>query len=522
MKHLFRKILIACNILMVASACTKNVNSSIISTTAVSDTFNIYPIPTVSKGNNSSGYAGWVGDVMPYYNNGKFQLFFLHDAPDRVKQSSAGQHPIHSFTTNNLLDFTYEGESIPYGNINTQDHLLGTGSVIKVDNIYYFYYTGHNGSSNWLQNNNPGWSAVNSREAIMYATSSDLKNWTKKAGFALNSPDGFSRNDFRDPFVFYNQEFNEYWMLVSGQQSGKGVLLVYKTNTPASDNWQLRGHLNVEGDYSMLECADVFKWGNQYYMLFAEDWSGTPGTHYRVANSTAGPWLKPSGGNDMFDGHQFYAGRMASNGAEYYIFGWAHRRNPENDNDTRTWAGNLISHELVKLNNGGLGVKAPVSVLNYFSKPTDLIIKSQDGTVNQSSSNYTVDGSASSAGYKFGEIQSSVKVNGSISFSNLMGRASIGFNAGTVNNGTYVIRFEPEANRIAAYNYGSEVTRVPFKFEAGKMYSFNLIIDNSIAVLYFNNEVALTNRVYGMKNKVWSLRADNIKFSVNNLKLFMH
>ncbi|MCH5684437.1 hypothetical protein LWM68_09270 [Niabella sp. W65] len=68
-------------------------------------------------------------------------------------------------------------------------------------------------------------------------------------------------NEFRDPYVFFNSEFNEYWMIVSAQQSGKGVLLVYKTTDPASNNWQLRGTLNVEGDYLMLECADIFKWG---------------------------------------------------------------------------------------------------------------------------------------------------------------------------------------------------------------------------------------------------------------------
>ena len=521
MKILFNSFFFIANTLLVLTGCDKNDGDNIIPEPQHQDTFNIYPKPTGPATTGNTGYAGWVGDVMPHYIDGKFHLFFLHDAPDMVKQSSAGQHPIHQFTTSDLVNYNYEGEAIPYGDVSAQDNLIGTGSVIKANNTYYFYYTGHNGSSSWLQNNNPGWATPNSREAVMYATSTDLKNWTKK-GFSLKAPQGFNMNEFRDPYVFFNNEFDEYWMLVSAQQSGKGVLLVYKTNDPASDNWQVLGTLNVEGNYLMLECSDIFKWGNQYYMLFAEDWSDTPGTHYRVAHSTAGPWTKPAGGNDMFDGHQFYAGRMASDGTKYYAFGWAHRRNPENDNGTRTWAGNLISHELVLLNNGNLGVKTPESVQAYFDKTAEISIKGQDGATTQSGANYTIDGTAAAAGYQFGEIKGTVKISGSINFSNTTGTASVGFNAGTEKNGTYLIRFEPASKRIAAYNNGSEITRVPFNFEAGKDYSFSLIIDNSVAALYLNNEVALTNRIYRVQDNAWSLRADNMKIVVNDLKISSH
>lgn len=518
----FKKIFLVVNALVLLIACDKGAINLKPYANVRADTFHIYPLPTAPSSTAQQGYAGWVGDVMPHFADGKFQLFFLHDATDVQKRSSSGQHPIHRFTTNNLTDFTYEGEAIPYGNIATQDQLIGTGSMVKAGSTYYFYYTGHNSSSSWLQNNNPGWTNANSREAIMYAQSTELKTWTKKAGFLLNAPDGFSRNDFRDPFTFYNDEFKEYWMLVSAQQNGKGVILVYKTDDPAKDSWQLRGPLNVEGNYLMLECADVFKWGDLYYMLFAEDWSGAPGTHYRIASSTAGPWLKPVGGNDMFDGHQFYAGRTASNGTQRYAFGWAHRRNPENDNGVRTWGGNLISHELVKLTGDKLGVKMPDQLQGYFTKPSDVTIKGQVGSVAQSGAVYTIDGSVSASEYKFGEIKGTSKLSGSINLNNTTGSASIGFNATANNSGSYIIRLEPERNRIAAYNNGTEVTRVPFVFEAGKNYSFNLVIENSVVVLYINNQVALTNRIYGVQNKMWSLGATNLKLLVNDLKITVH
>lgn len=510
------------SVFAVAIGCGKTEIKSETAGNVITDSSHIYPVPTASLTSASKGYVGWVGDVMPYFVEGKFQLFFLHDATDIQKSSSTGQHPIHRFTTNNLIDFTYEGEAIPYGNIATQDYLIGTGSMVKSGNTYYYYYTGHNGSSSWLQNNNQGWTNANSREAIMYATSSDLKTWKKKESFLLTAPDGFNRNDFRDPFVFYNDDFKEYWMLVSTQQNGKGVILVYKTDDPAKDNWIVRGPLTVEGDFVMLECADIFKLGDQYYMLFAEDWSSTPGTHYRVATSTSGPWLKPTGGNDMFDGHHFYAGRVASNGTQNYAFGWAHRRKPENDNGERTWGGNLISHELIKLSAGKLGIKIPEQVQGYFTKSTDIVIKGQTGSVTKSGAIYTIDGSSTAAEYKFGEIKGATKLSGNINFSNTIGNASIGFNASANNTGSYIIRFEPASNRIAAFNNGVEVTRVPFYFEAGKNYSFSIIMENSVVVLYLNNEVALTNRIYSASNKMWSFGANNLKIVLNDLKIATH
>lgn len=522
MRTMCKELLLLSQVLLTLSSCDKNNNPVVQPEPEPVPSYSIYPVPSAATASRASGYNGWVGDVMPHFADGKFQLFFLHDATDREKQTSAGQHPIHRFTTENLTEYTYEGEVISYGNSSTQDHLVGTGSMVEANGTYYFYYTGHNGSSSWLQNNNAGWVNGNNREAVMYATSTDLLTWTKQPAFNLKAPEGYNRNEFRDPYVFYNEEFSTYWMLVSAQRSGRGELLVYTSADPAQNNWQLHGPLHVEGDYLMLECADIFKLGNQYYMLFAEDWSNTPGTHYRVASSTNGPWVKPSGGHDMFDGHQFYAARMASNGTKYYSFGWAHRRNPESDNGTRTWGGNLISHELTQLPNNRLGVRLPESIANYFSKAADLAVQSQEGTVSSSGSNYMMDGSHAGAAYQFGEINGSLRVSGTASFSNTSGTAAIGFNVGDDNNATYNIRFEPGANRIAAYNNGSEVTRVPFSFEVGKAYSMHLVVENSVVILYLNDEVALTNRIYGAPGKNWKFSANGMKVDFQNAKVYTH
>nr|WP_297167642.1 hypothetical protein [uncultured Dysgonomonas sp.] len=52
---------------------------------------------------------GWVGDPMPFYENGKFHIFYLHDARDGAPTF----HPWYKATTENFSSFTDNGEMIP-------------------------------------------------------------------------------------------------------------------------------------------------------------------------------------------------------------------------------------------------------------------------------------------------------------------------------------------------------------------------------------------------------------------------
>ena len=477
----------------------------------------IYPVPPTGFWGltNPVVSTGWVGDVMPFFDNGKFHIFFLHDATDAEKAKSAGQHAIHKFTSSDLAKFSYEGEMIPYGNSSNAEHLIGTGSVLKYQNSYFFYYTGHNGSQGWL--------ASNPRETILKASSTNLSNWTKKADFKLTAPAGYTTTDFRDPYVFFNEEFSEYWMLISTRRNGKGVLAKYTTTDPSADNWMLQQPLEVEGDYLMLECADIFKMGNYYYMFFAEDWSTAPGTRYRVANSSAGPWRMPEGGNDMLDGHMFYAGKTASDGTSRYLFAWTHRRNPEADNGGRTWGGNLVVHQLIQNADGTLGVKAPNAVNALFSKTAELKDANVLGSVNAAGSSFTLDGNSSIATKSFDKAPKSLKISTSITLEKNAGAAGFVFNASAINSPTYKILFEPQKSRIAAYNISggisTEITRVPLAIQAGTGYAVDLIIDGSVCVLYVNGKVALSNRIYSAPGNAWGITADGNKATFSNLNI---
>ena len=86
-----------------------------------------------------------IGDVMPYYHDGIYSFFYL---------AETGSHPVYRADTTDFVNFEDKGEVLAAGAPNAQDAMIGTGSIVKAGNDYYFFYTG-------FKKNNP--------EAIMLA-----------------------------------------------------------------------------------------------------------------------------------------------------------------------------------------------------------------------------------------------------------------------------------------------------------------------------------------------------------------
>ena len=102
-------------------------------------------------------------------------------------------------------------------------------SVVEGLGQFHIFYTGHNGR-------NP-----QGTEVVMHATSPDLVRWTKHPEEIL-APDGaIYKNarvrDFRDPYVFWNEPEQCYWMVFFGNdaKSGKGVQGLAVSNDRAKE-----------------------------------------------------------------------------------------------------------------------------------------------------------------------------------------------------------------------------------------------------------------------------------------------
>jgi len=474
---------------------------------------NIFPQPPNQWMGSGNPYytAGYVGDVMPYYENGKFHLFFLHDA--KTKPAGEGFHDIHSFETTNFKDYTYQGRQIPYGTSSEADFGVGTGSLVKAGNTYYYYYSGHNEVASFLSNN--------PRESVLLATSTDMKNWTKVKNFKITAPAGYFDYEFRDPHVFFNSEDGKYWMLVSAQTSDKkAVVLKFTSADPASGNWKVENPIYTttsSENYIMLECPDLFKMGNYWYLLFSENWSSNAGTHYRMATSPNGPWITPA--NDRLDGSYLYAAKTVSDNTERYIVGWTARKVPESNTGGKDWGGNIVTHKLGQNSDGTLAVKPISGIESVFGQSAALSVDKITGNASQNGNSFNL---SANSQVMFGKLQKANQITFTL---NAAASGKSGFVLAQDNDGKngLKISFEPSANRIASYvvNNGIEdfANAYPLTGLSGTSYNVTVQISNDICVVYVNEKIAFSNRVYDVVNKKWSIfGTSDSSFSNINIK----
>lgn len=334
-----------------------------------------------------------------------------------------------------------------------------------------------------------------------------MKNWTKVKDFKITAPVGYYDYEFRDPHVFYNSEDAKYWMLVSAQTSDKkAVVLKFTSINPASGNWTVENPIYTttsSENYIMLECPDLFKMGNYWYLLFSENWSGNTGTHYRMATSPNGPWITPS--NDRLDGSYLYAAKTVSDNTNRYLVGWTARKVPESNIGGKDWAGNLVAHQLSQNSDGTLAVRPISAAQSVFGQSTELSIDKITGNVSHTGNNFNLSGDSK---VMFGKLQKANQISFSITASG-SGRSGLILAQDQEENSGFKISFEPSANRIASYvlSNGSEdfANAYPLTGIAGTNYDVTIQMSNDVCVVYVNDKIAFSNRIYDVVNRKWSI-----------------
>lgn len=477
----------------------------------------VYPAPPAMWMQPAGGQpyysSGFAGDPMPFYDNGVYHIFYLHDGD----WTSYGYHPIHTFETNDFSRYQYKGRVMPFGNADQPDTKIGTGSVIKAGDKYYMYYT---------YSDEKNWAFGKSRECIMYATSTDLKSWTKHYGYTIYSPEGFTDlYNFRDAEVIYNKEANEYLMLVASRYNNRAVITQFTTKDPAADNWTYKGLFYTADvdNYVMMECPNLFKFGNYWYLVFSEN-GAHPMVHYRYSNSMNGPWTKPA--NDVLDGSYFYAGKTAGNETERYLVGWTPRNADNSDNGDRLWGGNLVSHQLSQNPDGTLNVKLPAATEKRISDPIAPRTVFKDAAIQQDQENIIFKTAADPAYIVFDQVSGKKMITATITGAgtNAQFGLAFGMDKSFGQGNRYILDINGAAKRIASVymNGGAARTNaaVNYSLAPGREYQLKVVIDGTVCTMYIDDKMALTSRIYSLSNSFWGIYAANSNLQVKNLKLY--
>ncbi len=326
------------------------------------------------------------------------------------------------------------------GTAEDQDLYVFTGSVVEGEGQYHIFYTGHN--PHLAQRGVP-------MEAIMHAVSDDLMTWRKVPGEKLFAPPAiYEPDDWRDPFVFWNEEAHEYWMLVaarlkSGPSHRRGCTALCASKD--LKHWEVREPFWAPGLYSVHECPDLFRMGDWWYLVFSEG-SELTATHYRMSRSLQGPWLAPA--NNTFDCRSFYAAKTASDGRQRYLFGWDATRENQKDKQRWRWGGNLVVHELVQEADGSLGVKAPESVDRAFATTTAMKFRPGVGHTEIIPNGVEIIAPGSFGCSPAGPMPSRCKIEATIEFVEGTRACGVMLRVSPDLDSAYYLRFEPARNRL--------------------------------------------------------------------------
>ncbi|WP_018751994.1 glycoside hydrolase family 32 protein [Paenibacillus sanguinis] len=447
-----------------------------------------------------------IGDVIPYYNEEekKFDLFYLKNWNADYKGSDI-VYGWHRLTTADLLEFKEQPSGI-HG---------GTGSIIKVDGVYHMFYC--------TFEDNP------QRQYVRHAVSSDYEQWTDIPEHQFTA-DGeiYALTDWRDPYVFWNEEENKWWMLLSARENAPTERNGCVGLCVSEDliHWDYRKPLYAPAIHqSAHECPDLFKIGDWYYLVYSNYTDGFC-TYYRMSRSLNGPWLRPE--VDTFDGRAFYAAKTGTDGENRYIFGWNPTRrengwkiDPPTDlgSDYRTWdwGGAMVVHKILQNPDGTLGVTVPDTVASVVQNPQSVELKPLRGewnVVGNTASVISEGGYASLLGSKLPEL---CCLEATIRYTGKPTRFGIALQVDEKFAEGYYLCFEPWFNRLEfrsglrmyeaggmMFPYAVEMER-PIALMPDTPYQIKIFIEESVMVMYINDQTAFSSRLYNYKGRQFGL-----------------
>lgn len=430
---------------------------------------------------------GYIGDPMPFYDEGVMNMFYLLDE----RGGTIGFHPFALLQTTNYLTWTDHGTVIPYVNsISDQDLALGTGSVIKdKDGLYHAFYTGHNSRGEMLY-----------FEKIQHATSTDMIQWTK------HPEDGFfgGVNDFRDPYVYYDESSEEYWMLITTRDSQGGVIKRYISTD--LQNWTNAGvfYRNTEGSYNM-ECPTLIYVNGYYYLSFSAQGTGNQRiVHYRYTTDLAKGFDIPE--QDFFDGWGFYAGRIEKMEDRLILAGWVATKTLDRDYGTYMWGGHLVTHELIQQEDGTLKPKLLDEIDEKLS--TEVLYEVTNTNLSDVINRVYLFSAQQGYGYVlFDELldrptKMTYKVD--LEDTDNFGMTYNAFDSAFGNLNFY---FDIEQGLIEFYRVESNLIKqsqpeisIPFNFGGLTELNIKVVTEGTVIIVYVNEEIAITSRAYDMAN----------------------
>jgi beta-fructofuranosidase len=307
---------------------------------------------------SSDGAAA--GDSVPFRHGGSYHLFHLSCPRDSLGR----QYPYRCTTSQRhaVSKDLVNWEELPIALAPGPDDYdldgAWTGSIVERNGTFYLFYTGHRAGAK-----NP--------QTICVSTSRDNVHFTKSPKNPILKPDPkvFEDIDFRDPYIFWNDEEQKYWMLIAarhaaGPERRRGTIALSISDD--LETWSAPEPFYSPWNTMCPECPELFKLGDWWYLVYSH-FSENMKTTYRVAKSSRGPWKVPR--VPGLDGRRLYAAKSLPDGDRRILWGSIYERVGLSNDSDWTYGGDFgVPRELRSLSEGTLAVSLPREVAASFGK----------------------------------------------------------------------------------------------------------------------------------------------------------
>ena len=432
----------------------------------------------------------FVGDCMPYYEDGVYYIYYLKEGGDSY------HHAIYLVTTTDFLTYTeYDDPILEAGGPEDQDDWVGTGSVVKIDDVYYLFYTGHTNSDSHEY-----------AETIMAAKGSDPTSFEKIPGWEITPDDSLNqKRDFRDPQGYYDPETGLLELTVTASQDGVARILKYTLNKDLSEiTYDGIIFTDPVGKVYNLECSDTFQIGGTWYLTYsAQDdvlW-------YASSEDPYGPYSEPV----CLDGPLFYAAKHVENGENAYMVGWARRSGSEKDTrKVSEWGGDLVVQQIRQLPDESLVLEPVREIMDHYDNST--ILRPDDPSL-------LVDARDERIYEMLCESEESFMLEGDFLYEG-EGPFGLAFDYKDGEEDYKLITIHPEEQKLFLQFRGgrSVPAEESVTLQPEETYHFTYIQEDSVGVFYIGDTAAFTVRLYGVTGKPVYLFAEENTVRFSDLK----
>ena len=459
-----------------------------------------------------------LGDVIPFYDDGHFKPFYLRNF--RSNRDREHRDSWVMLTTDDHVHYTEHDTHI----------VGGTGSVIKVDGMYHMFYC--------------TFRMHPERNYINHAVSSDLDTWTEIPEDCFPSDDAiYGARHWRDPFVFWNEEEQCWWMINAAQKKGATTRTACVGLCKSDDlhHWRYCEPLYAPTNAQCaFECPDLFRMGDWYYLVFSS-YADRFQTLYRMSRSLNGPWLTPE--IDTFDTRAFYAAKTGSDGNRRMIYGW----NPTRENDEHTfdpvgehgrdwnswdWGGSLIVHELRQMPGGEQFVAPLPEVLQAFGPEKPLEMQPLSGKWEIRKDACAVQSDFRFSALQLNTISSPCRLSLDVTLTGRTREFGISVLTDEAFSEGYYLDLEPFRKRLEfrsnirmtetggqSFPWEIELER-PLPSDTGNSYHFDILLEDTILEVYVNQKIALGTRIYDRTQGHFGLYVSNGSVSFSNIHYY--